>query len=330
MPPRWDALPKMETPRDYLRVTLSFPDALAAELETLLGEEAPAAALAFNRAAPVTVRVNTLKMQRERIRERLPEACPAQYSPDGLHLPRRVNWPDVPGFREGFIEPQEEASQIAARLSGAGPGQVVVDVGAGAGGKTLALAAAMRNSGRLIALDIAERRMEELLPRARRAGVSCLEPLVVKADNAGQWSPSGQSERTLQALQGSADCVFLDAPCTGSGVLRRAPDTKWRENDMEEFARLQNLLLAQSSELVKPGGVLTYVTCAIEAAQNERVIASFLGSEAGRAFSVDALPAEFAPFASGNYFRSWPHRHGLDAFFAARLRRQVQGLGVRC
>ena len=316
------SLPVPDSPADYLRVTLSFPEDLAAELERLLGAEALEAALAFNRSAPVTLRVNTLKASRERVLRDLPEAVPTVYSAAGIVLPKRANLPSLPGFREGRFEAQEEASQIVARLAGAEPGQNVADIGAGAGGKTLALAALMKNRGRLLALDVSERRLQELATRAKRAGASCIEPLTVAAKSDGRWQPNGAALRILEKWQNRADCVLLDAPCSGSGVIRRAPDTKWREADIPAFARLQTVLLEQASELAAANGTLCYITCALESAQNEEIIERFLASEPGRAFELAPLPPEFAPFASGPYFRSWPHRHNMDAFFAAKMRKK--------
>ena len=320
-------LPGPDSPAAYLRVALSFPEDLALELERLLGPEAAEAAHAFNRPAPVTLRVNTLKTTRERTLRDLPEAAPTAYSLTGIVLPKRVNLPSLPGFREGRIEAQEEASQIVARLAGAEPGQNVADVGAGAGGKTLALAALMKNQGRLLALDVSERRLEELTVRAKRAGASCIEVLALDANADGRWQPIGAGLRILEKWRNGADSVLLDAPCSGSGVIRRAPDTKWRSAEIAAFARLQAVLLEQASELVAPKGTLCYITCAIESAQNEDVIETFLASETGRAFEVASLPPEFEPFVSGSFFRSWPHRHNMDAFFAAKLRRK--GLGVK-
>ena len=325
-PEQWaraqNSLPAPDAPAEFLRVALSFPDNLAAELERLLGSEAQEAGRAFNRAAPVTLRVNTLKASRDRALRDLPDATPTAYSPTGIVLPKRVNLPALPGFREGRFEAQEEASQLVTRLLGAEPGQRVADIGAGAGGKTLALAAQMKNRGSLLALDVSERRLEELAIRAKRAGASCIETLAVPADPAGRWQPIGPDLRILERWRGTADCVLLDAPCSGSGVIRRAPDTKWRTADIPAFARLQNLLLEQASTLTAPNGTLCYITCALEAAQNEEIIADFLRTEAGRDFEIAPLPPEFSPFASGLFFRSWPHRHNLDAFFAAKMRRK--------
>ena len=322
-----DSLPTPDALAACLRETLSFPDALAAELERLLGAESLDAARAFNRAAPVTLRVNTLRATRERVLRDLPGAAAAVWSPSGVHLPQRVNLPSLPGFREGRFEAQEEASQLVALLAAPQPGQRVADVGAGAGGKTLALAAQMQNRGRLLALDVSARRLEELTLRAKRAGASNIEILAVPADSEGRWQPIGPEARILEKWNRTADCVLLDAPCTGSGVIRRAPDTKWRGADIAAFARLQSVLLEQASVLTAPGGTLCYATCAVEAAQNEAVVEAFLKSEMGRDFEIAPLLPLFAPFASGPYFRSWPHRHTTDAFFAAKLQRK--GVGVR-
>ncbi len=325
-PEQWqsalDLLPKPDKPAEYLRMALSFPENLAVELENLLGMEAIAAARAFNLPAPVALRVNTLKATRERVLRDLPGSIATAYAPAGIVLPKRENLPSRPGFREGRFEAQEEASQLVALLAGALPGQRVADIGAGAGGKSLALAAQMKNRGQVLALDVSERRMEELKVRAKRAGATCIETLAVPAVPAGRWQPIGENLRILQQWRGAADCVLLDAPCSGSGVIRRAPDTKWREADIAAFAELQFVLLTQASELTAPNGTLCYATCAIESAQNEAVVARFLASEAGQDFEIAPLPPEFAPFASGRYFRSWPHRHNTDAFFATKLIRK--------
>ncbi len=321
------ALPTKASPKDYLRVSLSFPDFLAEELETLLGEEALAAGESFNRQAPITLRVNTLKITPSRLVPRLPPgiAIPTKHSPVGIELSGRINITDLIGWKEGFFEAQEEASQLVSQFLEVKPGETVVDVGAGAGGKTLALAALMNGRGRLVALDLPSPRLGQLQERARRAGVQNLETLVVHADKSGVWQPDEAAKRRLERLTQKADAVMVDAPCTGSGVIRRSPDTKWRESDLAEFARLQLLLLQQSSDLVKPGGRLLYVTCAFERAQNEAVIAAFLSSSHGREFTAEeTLPAAFAPFATGELtaIRTWPQRHGMDAFFAMRLRRR--------
>ncbi|MCW3055370.1 MAG: tRNA and rRNA cytosine-C5-methylase [Chthonomonadales bacterium] len=357
----FEQLPGPKTPRDYLRITLSFPDDMATALETLLGTQAIAAGKAFNAQAPTTLRLNPLRADRQRVRTALPALTPTQFSPWGLELPHRVNIFDQPGFRAGWYEVQEEASQLAALLTNVHPGQTVIDVGAGAGGKTLPLAALMENKGRLVALDIALPRLEELQDRAHRAGISKMEIIELEANAEGVWRRDGEARKVLLGLTGSADHVLLDAPCTGSGVLRRSPDTKWRLTDRPVLARLQSTLLAQSSLLVAPGGYLHYITCSFEPEQNEQIVEAFLASAEGKEFSIvpvagrllaawgraeqmakqpprtrrnpeEATPKSpppsaelkqrFAPLTDSNFLRTWPHRDGLDAFFGATLQRK--------
>ncbi|HLK56542.1 MAG TPA: RsmB/NOP family class I SAM-dependent RNA methyltransferase [Chthonomonadaceae bacterium] len=318
-------LPTPDTPRDYLRITLSFPDALADELEALLGPEALTAAAAFNTQAPTTLRVNTLRTTRARVLDTLEGATPTRYSPWGVVLAHRVNIYDLPGFREGWYEVQEEASQLVALSTNVQPGQIVVDVGAGAGGKTLALAALMQNQGRIVAVDSSAERLEELEKRAARAGATCIETCVVPTDTSGCWQPEGRAKRTLNRLAQAADCVLVDAPCTGSGVLRRSPDAKWRTFDLDAMTAHQQMLLTQAASLVRTEGTLLYATCAFERRQNEEVAASFLTSAPGAVFQVEALcipGTEGLHTSASPYLRTWPHRHGMDAFFAVCLKRR--------
>ena len=322
------ALPTPETPAEFLRVTLSFPDAMATELEALLGtKEAILAAESLNQQAAITLRVNTLKTTPARLLPRLPPglATPTRYSPVGIELKGRVNMTTLLGWRDGYFEAQEEASQIVCQFLDVKPGETVIDVGAGAGGKTLALAAMMEGRGRLIALDLPSPRLGQLQERARRAGVQNFEIIVIHADERGDWQPEEVAKRKLDKLTLKADAVMVDAPCSGSGVIRRNPDTKWRETDLAEFARLQLKILTQSAPFVKPGGRLLYVTCAFEREQNEAVVATFLASEVGAEFHVEvSVPPPFAPFATGELtaIRTWAHRHSMDCFFAIRLYRK--------
>jgi 16S rRNA (cytosine967-C5)-methyltransferase len=380
------ALPGPEQLREYVTISLSFPDDMADALVSQLGDEAAAAAAAFNTQAPTILRVNPLRVSRGHLQKSLPEATPTRFSPWGLELSRRVNVHDLPGYRTGWFEVQEEASQLAALLTDAQPGQTVVDVGAGAGGKTLAIAALMENRGSILALDTNETRLEELKRRAERGGVTCVETLRVGADETGKWQPTSTGRRTINRVVGKADVVLVDAPCTGSGVLRRSPDTKWRELYRPELLQLQAKLLEQAALLTAPGGHLIYVTCAYERDQNEEVVAAFLKTDMGGQFVVEpvaqrlidacerAVALALAPpslrsakarraqptesmltendavggdrdprdeetntlattredlaygaalrrLTDGPYLRTWPHRDGLDAFFAACLRR---------
>jgi 16S rRNA (cytosine967-C5)-methyltransferase len=339
------SLPTVDEQSEYVRTTLSFPDDMAASLEQLLGLEAAAAGSAFNRQAPTTIRVNPLRTRVDRVVKALPDAVQSLYSPWALELPKRVNIHDQSGYREGWYEIQEEASQLAALLTDVRPGMTVVDVGAGAGGKTLALAAMMGCEGTLVALDHSERRLDELRERARRAKAQGIEQCRVRVATDGTWVPAGQARLTINRLQSSADCVFVDAPCTGSGAIRRSPDAKWRHYDAGKMSQDQQQLLEQSAALVARGGCLIYVTCAFERYQNEEVVDRFLSTKAGKQFDVEpgvgyleaardraavhCMGAKHSSWQreplddlfSGPYLRTWPHRHGTDAFFGARLRR---------
>ena len=330
------------SPAAYLRDQLSFPEHLASELEAQLNGEAIAAGRAFNRQAPTTLRINPLKTTREVVIDRLGVGLPTRYSPWGVELPGRVNVHDTPGFREGWFEIQEEASQLAALLAAPMPGGVVIDVGCGAGGKTLAMAAMMNNRGQVHAIDVSADRLDELAKRALRAGVKTVRRHLAEVDVSGRWMEDRPLRSPIKNLQRRGDVVLVDAPCTGAGVIRRSPDAKWRNNDIGAFTALQFALLQQSAELVAPKGVLIYVTCTFEAVQNEEIVSRFLASPAGHSFSLlevaprlanaiarsasagngnEGAPADqsIADLTSGPYFRTWPHRHDLDAFFAACL-----------
>ena len=347
--------------------------------EGLLGTEALDAARAFNRQAPTTLRVNPLRVSWAHLRKSLPDPTPTRYSPWGLELSRRVNIFELPGYRTGWFEVQEEASQLVSLLVDAQPGQGIAEVGAGAGGKTLAFAALMENKGAIFAIDTSQYRLDELQKRAERAGVTCVEPIEIDADSAGERQPTVSKRRKINQWRNMADAVLVDAPCTGSGVLRRSPDAKWREFDLAHMTGMQANLIQQAATLVRPGGMLFYVTCAFEREQNEDIVNAFLATELGQQYEVvpavprlqaaceraDALartppflrtekaqkklaerqeqeqqaqseegmastgtpeperaPTDYASLTSGLFLRTWPHRHGLDAFFAACLQRK--------
>jgi 16S rRNA (cytosine967-C5)-methyltransferase len=336
------ALPGPDSPSPYLRETLSFPDTMADELEALLGASAPEAAKALNSPAPAVMRVNTLRTTRQKTLERLPDSRPTPYSPWGIELAGRVNIHELPAFRDGWFEVQEEASQLVALLTCAQPGQTVLDIGAGSGGKSLALAAMMRNQGILLAMDSAPERLARLQDRARRAGAAVVQPLELTADEEGVWQLSGRKQRSLSRFLGKADCVLVDAPCSGSGVLRRSPDLKWRDQNVPQITRLQLQLIEQSAPFVATGGRLVYATCAFEREQNEAIVEAFLETEAGRGFEVEpALPrleqairaaieqddkSQYAPagqhfesLACATFIRTWPHLHNMDAYFIGSL-----------
>ncbi len=318
-------------PWDRLSLRASLPRWLVAKLGERLGaEEAEALCLALNRRAPLTVRANLLKTTRGALAERLlaegVASGPCRYSPWGLILDQRLNAFGLSSFREGLFELQDEGSQLLVCLCGEAPGAKVIDACAGAGGKTLALGAAMGPRGELWALDSREERLEQLRPRARRAGVQNL-----RLQPIGEEGPLPPA---LARLVGRADLVLVDAPCSGIGALRRNPDARRRltEESVAGHARLQQAILARVAPLVRPGGRLVYATCSLLWEENEEVVERFLPgsgfqlqpprSTLGEPLALALQEAlEPGPAALGSQvgMRLWPQRHGTDGFFGALL-----------
>src|SRR6266542_2845551 len=297
-------------PVDRLALEASLPRWIAERFVRQLGEgEARALARAMNQRAPLTIRANLLAGDRDALREKLAaegtDAEPTRFSPWGLVLDGHENAFSLSAFREGRFEMQDEGSQLIALACGARPGWTVVDACAGAGGKSLALAAEMRNKGSLHALDSDAERLDEARRRARRAGVHNLRARAIAA--------GPEAEAQLQDLAGKADVVLVDAPCSGLGTLRRKPDARWRlgPEDPARFAALQRDLVRRFAALVRPGGRLVYATCSIGPTENEEV--------ADAAGEMGLSPAPIAPLLGADEARLTilPHRHGTDGFFVA-------------
>jgi 16S rRNA (cytosine967-C5)-methyltransferase len=311
-------------PLERLAVAESLPRWIVARFADELGlDEARVLAAAMNARAPLTTRANALLGDRDDLRRQLAkegvEAEPTRYSPWGLALDGHANAFALEAFQAGRFEIQDEGSQLIALACGARPGKVVVDACAGAGGKSLALAAEMRSKGTLWALDSDPDRLEEARRRARRAGVSNLRTRPI----AGGEEAAAQ----LADLAGKADVVLVDAPCSGLGTLRRKPDARWRlaPEDPARFAAIQRTLVARFAALVRPGGRLVYATCAVGRTENDDVADHVL-----RELPFDAAP--LAPLlgedraralgAEGNRLQLYPHRHGTDGFFMAAFERR--------
>jgi 16S rRNA (cytosine967-C5)-methyltransferase len=269
--------------------------------------------------APLDLRVNTIKMSRETAAQRLAQdgirASPTPYSPEGLRVEGRPAINRHPVFLEGGIEVQDEGSQLLCHLLAPRRGEMVVDFCAGAGGKTLALGALMRSTGRLYAFDISPKRLAGLRPRLARSGLSNVHPQRIE----------GASDSRVRRLAGKIDRVLVDAPCSGLGTLRRNPDMKWRQTpeDLGELVAKQASLLSQAARLVKPGGRIVYATCSILDDEN-RAIADAFRSENPQYLPVPAagvLEKERIALSTGEYFELWPHTHGTDGFFAAVFER---------
>ncbi len=304
-------------------IQASLPDFLAARFIAEFGTDAERVMEAMNERAPLCARVNPLKSDRDALMARLGEeevTCrPTPFSPLGIFLETRTNAFSLPAFRDGLFELQDEGSQLLGMLVDAPPTKVV-DACAGAGGKTLQLAAQMKNRGELYALDVEDYRLDELRRRARRAGVHNARVRLIPA--------SGEEALAAIAdLRGIADRVLVDAPCSGTGTFRRKPDARYRlkPGDLEMHTARQRELLARFSTLVKPGGRLIYGTCSILQEENEAVVADFLAAHPD--FSVydvsQLLPAGVASQVNRNGFlRLFPHVHGTDGFFGAVLMRK--------
>jgi 16S rRNA (cytosine967-C5)-methyltransferase len=225
---------------------------------------------------------------------------------------------DTPAFRAGAIEIQDEGSQLVTLLLGPRAGERVVDFCAGGGGKTLHASALMENQGRLYACDVSARRLAQMSKRLARAGV----------DNVSVLTLTDEHDERLVRHRESMDAVLVDAPCTGSGTLRRNPDMKWRSWDLSALAAQQASILSAAAALVRPGGRLVYATCSLLTAENEEIVEQLLAAHA----EFDTVPAAAAlasrgivvPLAEtpGGYLRLLPHRHGTDGFFAALLKRR--------
>ena len=260
--------------------------------------------------APLDLRVNRLKATRDEVLAMLPEAEPTRYAPDGLRLPGGGNVETMPAYRDGLVEVQDEGSQIVGLALGAKPGDRIVDLCAGAGGKTLALAAAMANEGVLIATDIDRTRLSKLAPRAARAGVTIVTTLLL--------DPDRETEK-LADRAGTADGVLVDAPCSGTGTWRRNPEARWRltPDRVERLAATQARLLALATTLVRPGGAIAYIVCSLLDAEGTAQVDGFLAAHPGWAAEPLALPAGRAHAAG---WRLDPASDGTDGFFVARLR----------
>jgi len=300
----------------------NLPEWLVQPLKDQLGGEFWALVDSMNQAAPLDLRVNTLNDKREDVQKELKaaglHAKSTPFSPWGLRLADKVPLTKFDAFSRGAIEVQDEGSQLLALLLDAKRGEMVVDFCAGAGGKTLAIGASMRNTGRLYAFDTSAHRLDALKPRLARSGLSNVHPAAI----------AHERDDRIKRLSGKIDRVIVDAPCSGLGTLRRNPDLKWRQSPqaVEEMTAKQAAILQSAAKLLKPGGRLVYATCSLLPQENEEIAQAF--SAANPEFKL--LPAagileqlkvaDAARLCSGEggeFLRLWPHRHSTDGFFAA-------------
>ncbi len=311
-------------PEQSLPVRYEIPDWLEAELRAVFGDRLDVELAALMGEAATDLRSNTIKATREQAITALAregvEGKPTPLSPLGIRVAGRPPLASLNCFKQGLIEVQDEGSQLVALLSDARPGQRVIDFCAGAGGKTLALAASMANKGKLVASDVLKGRVERAATRLNRAGVHNVERRGLESER-DPW---------VRRHAGTFDRVLVDAPCSGTGTWRRNPDAKWRltPQDIEELVDLQRRILASAARLVKPGGRLIYATCSLLPRENQQQVEWFL--EQAEEFS--ALPIADvwrsviggeAP-GSGPYLSLTPASHGTDGFFVAVMARRAK------
>jgi 16S rRNA (cytosine967-C5)-methyltransferase len=300
-------------------VQADLPDWLWARLAAAYGEtEAAAIAQGLLGAAPLDLRVNLDKRTREEVLARLgAEGTPTALSPAGIRMKGKPAINRHALFLDGSLEVQDEGSQLLAWLLAPRRGEMVADFCAGAGGKTLAISMLMHGTGRVYAMDVSEKRLRELAPRAARAGISNVHPVVL----------TGEGDVRAKRLSGKLDRVLVDAPCSGFGTLRRNPDLKWRhgEQAIAELAAKQARILNAAAKLVKPGGRLVYATCSILPDENESVADAFAAQhpEFEPLSCAELLATQRIPVDTGERLRLWPHRHGTDGFFAAAFKRRA-------
>lgn len=307
--PEWDEFARLQPEKiksKYESITdpgllESIPDWLQNLGSKELGEKWEAEIHALNEEAEVVLRVNTLKTTRERLKNLLQADGIGTYLvkgyPDALVLEARQNVFRHPSFKEGLFEVQDASSQLVAAALQVEPGMRVIDACAGAGGKSLHLAALMGNKGKVISMDVEEWKLQHAKLRARRNGVSIFEPKVI------------EGSKTIKRLKESADRVLLDVPCSGIGVLRRNPDTKWKlsPESIQKVQEKQQEILQSYPSMLKKGGQLVYATCSILPSENEEQVKKFLASEAGNDFELLEDRKVLA------------QESGFDGFYIARL-----------
>ncbi|MBK6979777.1 MAG: RsmB/NOP family class I SAM-dependent RNA methyltransferase [Cytophagaceae bacterium] len=289
-----------EAEKDF-RIKYSIPDWLDKSLENEIGERRFAELETMSHQAEVFLRVNTLKISKNELLEIFKakniEVEEVKEVENALRLLKRQNVFGWEEYKKGFFEVQDAGSQMIAEFLDVKPGERVIDACAGAGGKSLSLAANMKNSGRLIALDVEEHKLLELKKRAKRNGISNIETRLIEG-------------KTIKRQKESADKLLLDVPCTGLGVIRRNPDAKWKLKPefMEEVKLTQQKILQEYSKMLKIGGKMVYATCSILPSENEKQVEKFL--------------AENKDFELLKDQHIWPSEYGFDGFYMALFERK--------
>jgi 16S rRNA (cytosine967-C5)-methyltransferase len=299
----------------------NMPEWLVEPLKAQVGEGFWPLVARLNGGAPLDLRVNTFTDKRADVQHELQlagiKAVDTPFSPWGLRIDGKPALSQLDAFARGAIEVQDEGSQLLALLLDAKRGEMVVDFCAGAGGKTLAIGAAMRSTGRLYAFDTSGHRLDSLKPRLARSKLSNVHPSAI----------AHERDERVKRLSGKIDRVLVDAPCSGLGTLRRNPDLKWRHSPkaVQELTQKQTAILASAARLVKSGGRLVYATCSVLPEENEAIAQAFSAahpnfvalSAADTLTELKVTNAASLCTTDGLYLRLWPHLHATDGFFAA-------------
>jgi 16S rRNA (cytosine967-C5)-methyltransferase len=299
----------------------NMPEWLVEPLKAQVGEGFWPLVERLNGGAPLDLRVNTFTDKRADVQHELRlagiKAVDTPFSPWGLRIDGKPALSGLDAFARGAIEVQDEGSQLLALLLDAKRGEMVVDFCAGAGGKTLAIGASMRSTGRLYAFDTSGHRLDSLKPRLARSKLSNVHPSAI----------AHERDERVKRLSGKIDRVLVDAPCSGLGTLRRNPDLKWRQSPkaVQELTEKQTSILASAARLVKSGGRLVYATCSVLPEENEAIAQAFSAahpnfeplSAADTLTELKVANAASLCTTDGLYLRLWPHLHATDGFFAA-------------
>lgn len=293
---------RLEKMNGIRRFRESIPDWLDELGESELNDRWDKELHALNDEARVVLRTNTLKVSKRELQQQLEETGIKTETlsgfPDALALQQRQNIFNHPAFKEGYFEVQDAASQLIAPYLKVEPGMRVIDACAGAGGKSLHLAAIMKNKGRIVAMDIEAHKLDELKKRARRAGVDNLETRII------------ESSKTIKRLEHAADRLLLDVPCSGLGVLKRNPDAKWKLSPefIDEVRALQQHIINDYSTMLKSGGIMVYSTCSILPSENRKQIEQFLNVNEEKFEMLEDMMC-------------WPS-DGFDGFYMAQIRKK--------
>ncbi|MFT5572767.1 MAG: 16S rRNA (cytosine967-C5)-methyltransferase [Cryomorphaceae bacterium] len=306
-----------------VHVRLNVPQWIAARLEAALGDRYEAEMQASNQRAQTDIRVNTLKCSVAQLSEALESSghhfSPSSLSPWGVRFESRVALFGLDSFKQGWFEVQDEGSQLLALMSGVKAGHKVIDFCAGAGGKTLALAAMMDNKGVIYACDVHSKRLEQLSKRTKRAGAHNVRTHILSSEN----------DKWVKQHKQIADVVLLDAPCTGTGTWRRSPDSRWNltEENLSNLVELQQSIMQSAQRLVKPGGRLLYATCSLLEEENEQQVERFLVNNEQFEKADLVIPEKWNKqleqvVINSNQLRTYPGLSGTDGFYVAALQRK--------